>query len=66
MVINKDNIFKAMAEQGLTRAELSKKSGISAVTVRDIINGKRPVIMPATAGALASALGIDVLDIVTM
>lgn len=66
MTINTGNIFKAMATQGINRAELAKKSGVSVVSVRDIVSGKRTVIMPATAGALASALGIDVLDIVTM
>lgn len=51
-----------LAVRGLTKTELSKKSGMSRQSVSTVI--RRGTCEPRTAGKLASALGVDIADII--
>ncbi len=50
-----------LAEKGMTKGELSAKSGISRQNLSAIL--KRGVCTPKTAGKLAAGLGVPVVDI---
>ena len=50
-----------LAEKGMTKGELSAKSGISRQNLSAIL--KRGVCTPKTAGKLAAGLGVPVADI---
>ena len=54
-------IVRILAEQGLTKAELAVKSGVSRQQISTIIG--RGTCAPKTAGKLAAGLGVSVLEI---
>lgn len=54
-------IVRILAEQGLTKAELAAKSGVSRQQISTIIG--RGTCAPKTAGKLAAGLGVSVLEI---
>ncbi len=54
----RDEVNRILYEKGLTRAELAKRSGLSSVTISNIINcRRRPSVK--SANAIARTLGID-------
>ena len=61
MVIDKKRIETILAEQGITKAALESKCGISNQNLSIII--RRGTFEPRTAGKLASGLGVSVTDI---
>lgn len=61
MKINPVKIEVILAEKGLTRAEISRKCGISRQNISTII--RRGTCEPRTAGKLAAGLGVPVKDI---
>lgn len=54
-------IIRLLAEQGLTKAELAARSGVSRQQISTIIG--RGTCSPKTAGKLAAGLGIPVGEI---
>lgn len=54
-----------LANQKLTVADLSRKSGLSTFTINRVINGSHNVL-PKTAGALADALGLPAEQLIDM
>ncbi len=62
MNINTRRIETLMAEMGLTKRNLSERSGISAQNVSTII--RRGTCEPRTAGKLAAGLGVPVAEII--
>lgn len=63
MKINIEQLDRAQARAKMSNKELLEMAGISNVTLWNIKKG-RIVPRPATVGRLASALGVDVSDIV--
>lgn len=61
MIIRTQHIETLMAEQGLTKKALAKKSGISAQNVSTVI--RRGTAEPKTVGRLAMGLGVSVGEI---
>ena len=61
MKINPVKIEVILAEKGRTRAEISRKCGISRQNISTII--RRGTCEPRTAGKLAAGLGVPVKDI---
>ena len=61
MKLNIAKIMQLLAEQGLTRAELATKSGVSRQNISTILT--RGTCAPKTAGKLAAGLGISVGEI---
>lgn len=62
MNISAPRIETMLAEQGLTKAELSAKCGISRQNISTII--RRGTCEPKTAGKLAAGLGVPVSEII--
>lgn len=62
MNVSAIKIESLLAVQGLTKAELAKKAGTSRQSVSTVI--RRGTCEPRTAGKLAAALGVDILDII--
>lgn len=62
MNVSAIKIESLLAMHGLTKTELSKKAGMSRQNVSTVI--RRGTCEPRTAGKLATALGVDVLDII--
>lgn len=62
MKISKSKIEIAMARAELNRNDLSKKSGLPIPTICNVYS--RGTCKPATAGKIASALGVDVTEII--
>ena len=62
MKVNAIKIESLLAVQGLTKTELAKKAGMSRQNVSTVV--RRGTCEPRTAGKLATALGVDVLDII--
>ena len=54
-------IVRILAEQGMTKAELAARSGVSRQQISTIMG--RGTCTPKTAGKLAAGLGISVSDI---
>lgn len=61
MLINTQQIEAIMAEQGITKVILAKRSGISRQNISTVI--RRGTCEPKTAGKLAAGLGVQVNDI---
>lgn len=61
MKINTRRIMQLLAEQGLTKSELSSKSGVSRQQISVIL--VRGTCAPITAGKLAIGLGVPVVEI---
>lgn len=61
MNISRGKIEAQLAEQGLTRAALAERSGISRQSISTILG--RGSCEPRTAGRLAAGLGVQVADI---
>lgn len=62
MRIDRVKLIAEMARQDITTIKLAEKSGVSRVTVSAVRCGK--ACAPATAGKLATALGIPVESII--
>lgn len=62
MMIDTRKIDTILAEQGITKAILSDRSGISRQNISIIT--KRGSCEPRTAGRLAIALGVPVAEII--
>lgn len=62
MKVNAIKIESLLAVQGLTKTELAKKAGMSRQNVSTVV--RRGTCEPRTAGKLASALGVDIADII--
>ena len=62
MYINATRIEMLLAEQGLTKAALAGKCGISRQNISTIV--RRGTCEPKTAGKLAAGLGVKVADII--
>lgn len=63
MKVNRENLFRFLAEHELSRTQLAKMAGLTPACVGNLLSGKTSTMTPATAGKLAKALGIDVTDI---
>ena len=61
MKINTRRIMQLLAEQRLTKSELSSKSGVSRQQISVIL--VRGTCTPITAGKLAIGLGVPVVEI---
>lgn len=62
MNVSAIKIESLLAMHGLTKTELAKKAEMSRQNVSTVI--RRGTCEPRTAGKLATALGVDVLDII--
>lgn len=63
MKIDKMKLDLAMANKAYSAKELSKKSGVSQVTIVRITKGTQNA-RPETVGKIALALGVDVTEII--
>ena len=63
MKINANKFITAMAKAKLSVGELSEKSGIGKNTIYSINRGNYKAT-PKTVGLLASALGVDVEELI--
>ncbi len=63
MKINKRNLEIAMARKCLSAEELSKNTGISAITITRIKNGVQDA-RTTTVGKIAKALGVSVEELI--
>ena len=61
MTINTTKIESILARQGVTKATLAERCGISRQNISTII--RRGTCEPRTAGKLAAGLGVPVEDI---
>lgn len=61
MNIDKIRIEMILAEQGITKAELSSRCGVSRQNISTIV--RRGTCEPKTAGKLAAGLGVPVSEI---
>ena len=61
MKINANKIETIFAEQGLTKADVSERCGISRQNLSTII--RRGTCEPKTAGKIAKGLNVNVADI---
>lgn len=66
MQINKKILFSLMAQKGMDGGMLAEKAGLQRNTISRIITGRTQKITPLTAGKLAAALGVDVLELGTI
>ena len=62
MNVSTIKIESLLAVQGLTKTELAKKAGMSRQNVSTVV--RRGTCEPRTAGKLASALCVDIADII--
>lgn len=62
MRISAIKIETLLAEQGMTKATLSEKCGISRQNISTIV--RRGTCEPKTAGKLAAGLGVGVEDLI--
>lgn len=62
MKIDSRRINTQLARQGMTKADLAKKSGLMPQNVSTII--RRGTCEPRTAGKIARALGVDVEELI--
>lgn len=63
MKIDKMKLDLAMANKAFSAKELSKKSGVSQVTITRVTKGTQ-VARPGTIGKIAKALDVPVVDII--
>ena len=61
--IIKANILRVLSEQGVSRNELSRRTGISQGSMVALLNGDRE-IQTDTIQKIADALGVKVSDLV--
>lgn len=61
MNINSEKVEMLLAQQGMTKASLSEKCGISRQHISTIV--KRGTCEPKTAGKLAAGLGVTIEEI---
>lgn len=61
MKLDKNQTRLAMARACMAREDIAKNSTVPLQTVNRAINGYN--VRPATAGKIARALGVDILDI---
>ncbi len=62
MTINREKFDIALANTGLTIAELSERAGMSRQRLSVILNQKS--VTPRSAGRVSRALGVDVTEII--
>lgn len=62
MKINKQKLDLALARKCWNQRDLHKSGNVSAQTILNLNKGKN--ILPATAGKIAAALGVDVTEII--
>lgn len=62
MKINKQKLDLALARKCWNQRDLRKSGSVSAQTILNLNKGKN--ILPATAGKIAAALGVDVTEII--
>ena len=62
MKLNVTKVLLILAEQGITKAELAARSGVSRQLISTIIG--RGSCAPKTAGKIAVGLGVSVSEIV--
>ncbi|UCC32222.1 MAG: NACHT domain-containing protein, partial [Phycisphaerales bacterium] len=63
MTIDISRLSEALAERGLTQAELARRSNVSRATLAKLLNGKATRVHPRTGQRLASALGLPEHDL---
>lgn len=61
MILNQSKVAVAMARKGMDKTQLAKAAGVSRNRMYVILNSR--TITPMVAGKLASALDVDVTDI---
>lgn len=59
----KQNILRVLAEQGVSRNELSRRMNVSQQSVVALLNGERE-IQTDTIQKIADALGVKVVELV--
>lgn len=64
MNISKGKFLLAMARGKFTVSSLAIKAEIGKVTISGIKNGKIKSVQPETLGKIASALNIDVIELI--
>ncbi len=62
MLINRNAYEKHLGAQQWTTKELCDKAGLRPATVSKILNGGSG--LPKTIGAIASALGVDISELI--
>ena len=62
MKINKTKLELALARKCWNQRDLRDRGEVSAQTILNVNNGKP--VLPATAGKIARALGVDVTEII--
>lgn len=62
MIINATKIEMLLAEQGLTKAALAEKCGMSRQNISTVV--RRGTCEPKTAGKLAMGLGVTIAEII--
>lgn len=62
MTLNREKVDIVLARKGVTVSALCKTAGFSRNRFYTVMNSKK--ISPATAGRVASALGVDVTEII--
>ena len=62
MMINRERIDTILAEQGITKAVLAERCGISRQNISTIT--RRGTCEPRTAGKLAAGLNVTVSEII--
>ena len=65
---NSMNLLKLLSEKGYTGYSLSKESGVSYTTIKDLLNGKRKIenLPGKTILALAKVLNCSMEEIMKM
>ena len=61
MILNQNKVAVAMARKGMDKTQLAKAAGVSRNRMYVILNSR--TITPMVAGKLATALDVDVTDI---
>lgn len=62
MTINNTKFEIALAESGLTMAELAERAGVSRQRIHTILNSKKTT--PQAVGKVARGLGVKVTEII--
>ncbi len=62
MLINTQQVEIILAQQGISKATLAKRCGLSRQNISTVI--RRGTCEPKTAGKLAAGLGVQVNDII--
>ena len=61
--LDRTKIFKIMAAKGLNQSDVAKEAGMQRQMLSFILSGKQDKARISTAGKIAKALGVDVLEI---